>query len=140
MKKLTAVICIVLSLFLIVGIISTRYIRSERKTENENFIYAAKNIAYEIGKYLETGEEEYFRRAAADITQMNSIAGTAENTVSEENAETLEKLSSVLEYNPEKLISEAERLKEAFKMIGENGENTDYAYAQIQVALSNSGL
>lgn len=140
MRKAAAVICIILSLVLIFGIISERYIRNERKTENENFIYAAKNIAYEIGEYLETGEEEYFRRAAADITQMNNMSGSAKNTVSEENAKILEKISSVLEYNPEKLIGEAERLKEAFKMIGENGENTDYAYAQIQVALNNSGL
>lgn len=140
MKKLTAVICIILSLFLIVGIIGARYIRSERKNENDNFIYAAKNIAYEIGEYIETGEKEYFLRAAADVTQMNSIAGTAENTVSEENAKILEKLSSVLEYNPEKLISEAQRLKDAFEIIAENGKDTDYAYAQIQIALTDSGL
>ena len=89
-KKLTAVICIIISFFLVAGIMCARYIRSERKSGEENYLLAAENVAYEINKYLETGEKEYFSRASADIYQMSLMTASAGDIVSESDAETME--------------------------------------------------
>lgn len=138
-KKLTAVICIIISFFLVAGIMCARYIRSERKAGEENYLLASENVAYEINEYLETGEKEYFSRAAADIYQMSLMTDSAGDIVSESDAETMEFLANALQYNEDSLISEAERLYDAFRYISQNSE-TGYAYAQIKIALSNCGL
>lgn len=137
-KKLTAVICIIISFFLVVGIMCARYIRSERKSGEENYLLAAENVAYEINEYLETGKKEYFNRASADIYQMSLMTASAGDIVSESDAETMEFLAAALQYNEDSLISEAERLYDAFKYISQNSE-VEYAYAQIKIALSNCG-
>ncbi|MGN0443140.1 MAG: hypothetical protein ACI4F5_00815 [Acutalibacteraceae bacterium] len=138
-KKLTAVICIIISFFLIAGIMCARYIRGERKAGEENYLLAAENVAYEINEYLETGEKEYFSRAAADIYQMSLMTDSADNIVSESDTETMEFLAAALQYNEDSIINEAERLYDAFKYISQNSE-VEYAYAQIKIALSNCGL
>lgn len=138
-KKLTAVICIIISFFLVSGIMCARYIRSERKAGEENYLLAAENVAYEINEYLESGEKEYFSRAAGDIYQMSLMTNSIGDIVSESDAETMEFLATALQYNEDSLISEAERLYDAFRYISQNSE-TEYAYAQIKIALSNCGL
>lgn len=138
-KKIKAVICIIISFFLIFGIISARYIRGERKEDESTYIYAAKAVSFELGEYIETGESEYFSRACADVIQMSIMTESAKDIVSDNNAKIIKNLADVMKYNEDKLSSEAERLKEAFENISE-GKNTDYAYAQIQIAITNCGL
>ncbi len=139
-KKIIAALCVALLILSAVGVAGIRFIRSERKTDSENYLLAAKNAAYEIGEYIETGDENSFSFAAADIIQMNNMTSSASSVVSPDNAEIIENAATVLSYNPLKLSCEAERLRTALEIIAENGEDVDYAYAQIQIALTNSDL
>lgn len=139
-KKAAIIICVILSAFLITAVIfSFRFIGAERKNDEENYILAAKNIAYELGEYIETGDENFYFRAAADTVQMNSLTDTAKNIVSDENSEIMNGLSAVMEYSPQRIINEAEKLKAAFEMIAENSSNTDYAYTQIRLIIAKYG-
>lgn len=139
-RKIKAIICIFISVFLIAGIIGARYIRKERKAEENTYVYAAKNVAFELGEYIETGDEEHFNRAAADVIQMSNMTASAKDIVNDNNEKIIRNLADVMRFNEKKFKNEAQRLKDAFTIIGENSKDLDYAYAQIQIAITNCGL
>lgn len=139
-KKIIAIICVFISLGLIFGIITSRYIRNERKADEENYLLTAGNAAYQLSLYIETGDKEYFSLAAADIVQMSLMTDSAEAIVKSDEAQVIKDIASALSVNEELFLNEAQRLCDAFSMIEENGDNTEYAYAQIKIAFTNSGL
>lgn len=139
-KKVIAVVCILISVFTAIGILCFRYISSERKADEQIYVSAAKTVAYELKEYLENGDKYYFTLAAADIVEMNKLSGGAKNIINENQMTILNNLAVVVEFDEDRLIGQAQRLYDAFKIIGENSDDKEYAYTQIKIAMSNCGL
>lgn len=138
-RRLKALICILISGFLIAGIMCSRYIRNERKSDEGFYLDAAANAAYETGKYISTGDMIHFSRAAADIIQMSNMTDSVSGIINENEAKIIKTLASVLEVNAQKLTQQAERIRSAFEIIAGGGDSA-YAYAQLEIALTQCGI
>lgn len=135
-KKLTAIILAAVLVAAIAGNIIYSIVAA--KNENEQTLSeGARLVAYEIGMYLETENEDYFHQASTDLQSLEMIAEENDSILSTDyRKEAFLSIISAFKYDEEELMYHAERLKNAFELISENADE-DYPYAQLYIVLEN---
>lgn len=135
-KKLTVIIvAAVLAASVAVSIISG--VTAQRKEVSDTLSEGIKLAVYEIQMYIETGDEEYFHRASADMQSLEQLAEYDSLILSTDyRKETLLSIIGALRYNEEELLGHAERLESALRLISENADE-DYPYAQLNIILND---
>lgn len=135
-KRITAIILAVALIIAVAG----KFVYSDftRKKENsENLIQGVRLVAYEIGQFIETGNEEYFHQASVDLQSLEEIAENDERILSDDyRKEAFLSIINAFKYQEGELTDLAERLKAAFDLISED-KDEDYPYAQLYIVLDN---
>lgn len=133
-KKLIIAICV---FGIIIGTLSVVAGVSRYKSTNESseyFTEGARLIAYQLRQYVETGNEESFHNAAADVQFL--AKDLTFDLGSEYNEEAFEGIVEAFTYKEGKLFDYAERLAKAFEMIVEDPTD-EYPYSQFNIVLNS---
>lgn len=135
-KKLILIIIAAVLVLSVGGSILSGVIAQKRETGN-TLSEGVRLAAYEIRMYLETGDEEYFHRASADMQSLEQLAQSDSLILSDEcRKEAFMSIISAFRYNEEELLGHAERLESALRLISENTDE-DYPYAQLNIILND---
>ena len=135
-KKITAIILSVVLVMAVAGSIINSLTANKREN-SLNLTEGLKLVAYEIGMYLETENEDYFHQASTDLQSLELIAEENDSILSTDyRKEAFLSIISAFRYDEEELMDHAERLKNAFELISENADE-DYPYAQLYIVLEN---
>lgn len=137
-KGIIITLSVLTAIIIAAGALFVRDSRSTEKTVEELFVAAAKAVTYELGEYLDTGNEEYFYMAAEDISRMGdmSVPGILSDS---EKAGIFEKTAEAFSQRKLRLTEEAERFRDAFELIGKDPSDF-YPYVQLKIALDNCGI
>lgn len=135
-KKITAIVLAAIFVLAIGGNLIYSHIAGEREN-SQTLQEGVKLVAYEIGMYLETENEDYFHQASTDLQSLELIAEDDDSILSTDyRKEAFLSIISAFIYDEEELMYHAERLKKAFDLIGENADE-DYPYAQLYIVLND---
>ena len=135
-KKLILIIIAAVLVLSVGGSILSGVIAQKRETGN-TLSEGVRLAAYEIRMYLETGDEDYFHRASADMQSLEQLAQSDSLILSDEyRKEAFMSIISAFRYKEEELLGHAERLESALRLISENTDE-DYPYAQLNIILND---
>lgn len=135
-KKLAAIILAAALILVITGNFIYSHIANDREN-SQSLSEGVRLVAYEIGMYLETENEDYFHQASTDLQSLEQIAEDNDSVLSTDyRKEAFLSIINAFKYDEGELMYHAERLKNAFDLISENADE-DYPYAQLYIVLEN---